>query len=443
MMRIQAETLVRTAVQCSTQPTLWAGACRVPKSGLTSWTCPTCRVRAYTTRRTAALYHDRRQAFTTSVARYEPDREARAQPVSPTRTVSAAETHSKDTSSAQLPSHVANRRWQLSKDMTRLVDGILARASIAGQYINVHTGTDYSGIETLRKGIIAQEQTVRNCQRKVDVAKTEHHESFSQQAAAQKEIVSLLERKSSWSPSDLERYMSLVRSEHNNDQAVQAAKDSLDAAERELEDARSLLERLERKQYHEEQIWSDTIRRNSTWVTFGLMGVNIVLLLAQILIFEPYRRRKIVRDVKVALDEKTLHAPARPQAERQVDEVVEPAGTPIEVVEAAVEEAQRAGQPRNELLGEAEQSASTAAAVAAPTPEKQDAFAVLANDMKEVPLHSPRKTGVLENYGAAIRDLFSERLIQIKQVELTTVALQGAATGVAMMGLLFVLLRPR
>ena len=61
------------------------------------------------------------------------------------------------------------------------------------------------------------------------------------------EIVSLLERKSSWSPSDLERYMTLVRSEHLDEQAVQKAKEDLAEAERDLEDGRAMLEKLERK----------------------------------------------------------------------------------------------------------------------------------------------------------------------------------------------------
>ncbi|KAI7579385.1 hypothetical protein KC346_g19185, partial [Hortaea werneckii] len=40
-------------------------------------------------------------------------------------------------------------------------------------------------------------------------------------------------------------------------------------------------------------------------------------------------------------------------------------------------------------------------------------------------------------------DLFSERLIQIKQVDLTTLALQSAAAGFATMGVLFLALRSR
>lgn len=96
--------------------------------------------------------------------------------------------------------------------------------------------------------------------------------------------------------------MSLIRSEHLNDKAVREAKDAVEAAETALEEARSYLEKRERAQYHEEQIWSDTIRRNSTWVTFGLMGVNIFLLLLSLLILEPWRRRRMVREIKSALE---------------------------------------------------------------------------------------------------------------------------------------------
>jgi sensitive to high expression protein 9 len=96
--------------------------------------------------------------------------------------------------------------------------------------------------------------------------------------------------------------MALIRSEHINDQAVKEAKESISTAENALEEARAQLERRERAQYHEEQIWSDTIRRNSTWVTFGLMGLNIFLLLSSLVIFEPWRRRRMVREVKNALE---------------------------------------------------------------------------------------------------------------------------------------------
>ena len=92
--------------------------------------------------------------------------------------------------------------------------------------------------------------------------------------------------------------MSLIRSEHAHDQAVEASKDAVAAAEQALEEARARLEKRERAQYHEEQIWSDTIRRNGTWITLGLMGVNIALLVVNLVAVEPWRRKRLVGEIK-------------------------------------------------------------------------------------------------------------------------------------------------
>jgi len=441
------------------------------------WTCAECRFKAQAGSLHIAKTVTARNAFRRSFAssaRLRDDGREHKKPIDPIDIPTPEdETHAKPTSPttvttperplpskpSSLPSHAAERRWQLSKDMTRFIDQLLARASIAGQHINAYTGTDYSGIETLRTEIIEQEQKVKACHKVVDTAKSSHLEAYGKQGSAQKEIVSLLERKSSWSPTDLERYMNLVRSEHVHEQTVQAAKDNLASAERELEDARASLERLERKQYHEEQIWSDTIRRNSTWVTFGLMGFNIILLLAQILFFEPYRRRKIVREVKRALDEKTMSAPPAVEAERQVDEVVEPAKTPLETVGKAMEEVQVEAQaldtvaPAEESAGQTPLAAGEVlpeeaadvlpmetAPSAAPPNEEPIAASLMQEHQPAVMVQTPSKW---DAYKESFMDLFSERLIQLKQVELTTIALQGAATGVAAMGLLFLLLRPK
>lgn len=305
--------------------------------------------------------------------------------------------------------------------MARLMDSILARASVAGHRINIYTGTDYSGIEAIKNAITEQEEKVERCHEAIDTARSIHREAHSKQSSSQKEIVSLLERKSSWTPEDLERYMSLVRSEHTDEQAVQAAKDGLAAAERDRENARADLERLERKQYHEEQIWSDTIRRNSTWVTFGLMGLNILLLLTQIAIFEPYRRKKIVKEVQRALDEKTAPVGVA-GVEKQIDEVLEPVGIPFETIEmpahpTGLEPGESSLPLGKTLLEEADPS----------------------SQFTRPKTWSSR----WEGYREGLQDLFSERMIQVKKVDITTNALQGAATGVAAMGLLFVLWRPK
>ncbi|KAF2672235.1 hypothetical protein BT63DRAFT_191931 [Microthyrium microscopicum] len=204
----------------------------------------------------------------------------------------------------ELPSHRLTRQWDFSKRFHTVMDGLMKKMAVASQQINNYTGTDYSGIEALRREIQEQEQLVKARQTALQTAKTALDEAHLKRTTSATELVALLERKNSWSTPDLEKYMSLVRSEHANDQAVQEAKDTATIAEKSLEEARTRLEKRERAQYHEEQIWSDTIRRNSTWVTMGLMGVNIFLLLVNLVIFEPWRRRRIVREVRMALDEK-------------------------------------------------------------------------------------------------------------------------------------------
>ena len=164
--------------------------------------------------------------------------------------------------------------------------------------LNILTGTDYTPITFLRSQISSQEIHVRNARHALAASKTQHQHTIHSQSTHQKEVVQLLERKHSWSPTDLERYMSLIRSEHANDSTANEARKDVEDKEKGLEEARQALEKMERRMYHEEQVWSDTIRRNSTWVTAGLMGLNIALLLVNIVVVEPWRRQMLVREVE-------------------------------------------------------------------------------------------------------------------------------------------------
>ncbi|KAI4745032.1 hypothetical protein E4T50_04640 [Aureobasidium sp. EXF-12298] len=379
-----------------------------------------------------------------------------------------------------LPSKHQEQRWHLSKRVQERMDELLAKAAVVSHKVNNYTGTDYSGIERLRRDIIDQELLVKAAHAEVNAAKVAYTTSYSQQAASQKEVVGLLERKHSWSAADLERYMSLIRSEHLNEQAVQAAKEHLANTERHLEDARGKLEKKERKQYHEEQIWSDTIRRNSTWVTFGLMGLNIFLLLANLVIFEPWRRRRIVREIKTALDEKTAQAPSlAPVAQAEVDKVVEPVEQPLEkieehvvnTIEAAAAEVmpeaaiEIAPDARPEAMADSEVTVGdTPLAAGEILPEEavevSDPLAEI-NESVEKAVEEPIQRPGAENweerlalwketiyakltlYKAKLQDLFSERQVTVKRIDVTTIALEGAAVGVAVVGLVWALLTSR
>lgn len=307
----------------------------------------------------------------------------------------------------------------------------------------------------------------------IAAAKEAYTQAHSAQSASQKEVVGLLERKHSWSAADLERYMSLIRSEHLNEQAVQRAKDELVSAERELEDARSALERKERKQYHEEQIWSDTIRRNSTWVTFGLMGLNILLLLANLVVFEPWRRRRIVREVRAALEENALAnsnnlaaaataanvAAAAPVEEvvieEQVDDAVEPVGTMVEEVEKDIAEmvpesvqAVEDGEAVGETALAAGEVLPEEATEVVPETVSEEIVETISAAIPEAVSVEPqtwqeRLQQKWEHYKTVFQDMFSDRQIALKKVDVTAVALESAAAGMALMGFLVLLFNPR
>lgn len=384
-----------------------------------------------------------------------------------------------------LPSRRAALQSQLIQWANKKMEEIIPKLVLASQRINTFTGTDYSAIEELRREIKQQEVLVEARLKAVSAAKENLDEAHAQRATSQKEVVGLLERKHSWSAADLERYMNLIRSEHQNDHAVQEAKDAVTTAEKSLEEGRARLEERERRQYHEEQIWSDTIRRNSTWITFGLMGVNILLLLANLAIFEPYRRRRIVREIKAAMDEKSitpataLVAASSPTitetSEKELDAVIPPAGTstealktslssevpkPVaEVIEAevatkAVESDSLADAPVVEPSAEA----SNAPAVVDPPTEQPTVIGtIVAGEVpvatmpqptaEEEPASTPSFINdfdlwTIDGLKALAADLVSDRTLRVRMFDLTTIAVESAVAGAAVVALLIVMLRP-
>jgi sensitive to high expression protein 9 len=307
------------------------------------------------------------------------------------------------------------------------------------------------------------EKLVKARRQAIEEAKQALDAAHSQQGASQKEVVALLERKHSWSAMDLERYMSLIRSEHLNDQAIREAKEAVLAAENSLEEARAQLEKRERAQYHEEQIWSDTIRRNSTWVTFGLMGLNIFLLLASLVVFEPWRRKRMVREIKAALEEAqrpviaptpvpattaiftpapttvavAATIPATAAIEAEIDKVVEPVGPLLDglAAEAAPPDAsvtREAVSSLPETLEAVPTETTTTSdtadlATESPATATLDPIEELATTDIEAELDHDRTR--LEEITAKLEELVSDEQISVRKKDLTATVCASAAAG--------------
>jgi sensitive to high expression protein 9 len=55
-----------------------------------------------------------------------------------------------------LPSHRERQRWDLSKRFSEVMDELLPKLAVVTQKVNTYTGTDYSGVEALRREIKEQ-----------------------------------------------------------------------------------------------------------------------------------------------------------------------------------------------------------------------------------------------------------------------------------------------
>lgn len=232
-------------------------------------------------------------------------------------------------------------------------------------------------------------------------------------------------------------------------------------AEAALEEARTQLEKRERAQYHEEQIWSDTIRRNSTWVTFGLMGVNIFLLLLSLAILEPWRRRRMVREIKSALEAQQGAANVAPVSltpamgtsasqhdiatiEEEIDRVNDTMEENVQSAAPVVEEPpflERTGFDATDASPEGtpalESVIDPALGVAAPSAVPQTSSDV---DQRDAARTKPQSWQ--SKVTAIAQDIISDRIISMRRIDYTTAILQGAAAGAVITAALIGMLRP-
>lgn len=316
------------------------------------------------------------------------------------------------------------------------MDNLQGNIFLASQHINDLTG--YSGIEALKRTITAHEQQLEASQEDVRVSRLNYKQLVADRAASQREVTTLLARKDTWTPIDLERFTSLYRSDHGNEHAVQEAAQRLADAERAAEQAGSRLNAAILARYHEEQIWSDKIRRMSTWGTWGLMGVNVLLFLVFQFGFEPWRRERLTK----GFEDKVLAALER---EREVLKIEDgEAGSEVASVEAV----------------EAQEQSQEVESIGATTPEHAAGIIEMTGTLEVADSTTEGKTtsefsslqwrqpntwkeGLVSPCVARVQNLFSEEKVSLRKQDVTLVALEGLATGAAVAGLaVMYILRP-
>lgn len=242
-----------------------------------------------------------------------------------------------------LPSEKESKTSNTRKLINSKLDQLQRYIFTAGQTLNEFTG--YSSIEHLKKSIESQEKLLKECREDVRKRKEAYANAINNRSDSQREVNELLQRKHAWNPVDLERFTELYRNDHANQHAEAEAERMLSEAERFSEESQAKLSTLISARYHEEQIWSDKIRRASTWGTWGLMGINICLFVVVQLVIEPRKRARMARSFEDVM-KKTIE-----DEKEQRSQDIEAATSKFE----AIAEAHKDG--KNTTLGSAVASA--------------------------------------------------------------------------------------
>ncbi|PNY23540.1 Sensitive to high expression protein 9, mitochondrial [Tolypocladium capitatum] len=306
--------------------------------------------------------------------------------------------------SSELPPTMDSRRSKLNQRLSTLMDNLQSRVLTASHVFNNITG--YSAIEVIKVENEALEVQLADAKSRVRTARHAYKSSNTKRATTQREVTTLLARKDSWSPADLERFTQLYRTDHVLEGEVAGAQEALTEAEAEEQ---SLGQRLNvgiLKRYHEEQIWSDRIRKASGWSTLGLIGMNLLLFVVLQFVAEPWRRKRLVRGIV--------------EVEKGVLETVR---NELEAVRRSLEKmAEPIQQP---------QVAPEAAHVEQVVPD--DRRAAPGGTWQEVLMNPAR-------WKPAAADLYSERRVDLRMRDVSMLALEGALAGAAVAGSLALLL---
>lgn len=162
----------------------------------------------------------------------------------------------------------------------------------ANKSINKVTG--YDTIQSLKSGIKSIEIDLYQDRISLERESKKLKSISLQQNTTQNLINDLLSRKSTWSPNDLKAFTETYNENQQNIHNLENQKRKVEQLEKKVKIMEQDVHNLILKRYHEEQIWSDKIRKLSTYGTLLLLVINLLSFFALHLLFEPRKRRKLV-----------------------------------------------------------------------------------------------------------------------------------------------------
>src|SRR5690606_38022222 len=130
--------------------------------------------------------------------------------------------------------------------------------------------TGYSAIEAITANNAHLEKSLSTARARMREARQTYQDTTARQVATQRDMATLLARKASWVQSDKNQFAELLDLDYKLEQDVADATKAVAGAEGEEQRLISAWVAGMSKQYYEHQVYSDRIRRASTWGTWGL-----------------------------------------------------------------------------------------------------------------------------------------------------------------------------
>ncbi|TPX68683.1 hypothetical protein SpCBS45565_g02903 [Spizellomyces sp. 'palustris'] len=176
----------------------------------------------------------------------------------------------------------------------------------------LNTLTGYSIVQECKNRVLAKDTELNVARERSDMAKRAYEQTIEERRKCQRELNSLLQvdifanqnsdeahhlpsRKDTWLDSDITRFTELYRKDLNLEQSESQAKQEYkDAVEGFEKCHRDYLNEI-RERYIEEQLYSDKIRKASTWWTWGLISLHFAIFVVVQLFVEP-RKRRILKE---------------------------------------------------------------------------------------------------------------------------------------------------
>ena len=208
-------------------------------------------------------------------------------------------------------------------------------------------------------------------------------------------------------------------------------------AEREAEEAAGKLSASILARYHEEQIWSDKIRRMSTWGTWGLMGVNVLLFLVFQIGVEPWRRKRLVK----GFEEKVMEA-----LEREGAATNAATGAALAALQASHSKQagniERAETPEPSMATPVDMEAVEKVEPSQSNPEVEiTPLGASDKSMSTAAWH--RVVQIFSSSQGKVEDLFSDRPILLRRVDITAATLEGTLYGIMLASIVAAFVRSR